>query len=383
MATTGIAANLLDLGRTFHSRMKAPLTPTEDSTLGISAQSTLADLIRMSKIILVDEATMLDRYMLEALDRTLRDLMVKPEQPFGGKIIILAGDFRQCLPVVPGVGRPEIVKHCINQSHLWKHFKQLRLTRNMRVDARSDPLLEEFDQWTLSIGNGDMDQLTIPESMLSTRIVKNSKKEPCSEGKAMIAFCKDVFPNIEENISNCDWLDGRAILATTNKVKKSFFIGRYAAELSYHIIYYFFHQEVKMINDLICDMVPGTNEVFRSVDELDHYENLQRFTPEYLNSLNPNGFPPHILNLKPGMPLILLRNINPRDGLCNGTKLVFEKALANKVLQCRLAGSDRTVLIPRIVLIPKQNEYPFSWQRRQFPVKAAFSTTINKSQGKI
>ena len=129
-------------------------------------------------------------------------------------------------------------------------------------------------------------------------------------------------------------------------------------------------------------MLPGSNEVFRSVDELENHEDVLRFNTEYLNSLNPNGFPPHTLNLKPGMPLMLLRNINPRDGLCNGTKLVFEKALANKVLQCRVSGSDRIVFIPRIVLIPKVNEYPFSWQRRQFPVKPAFSTTINKSQGR-
>ena len=48
MGTTGIAANLLQLGRTYHSRMKAPLTPTEDSTLQISAQSVLAKLVRMA-----------------------------------------------------------------------------------------------------------------------------------------------------------------------------------------------------------------------------------------------------------------------------------------------------------------------------------------------
>ena len=137
-----------------------------------------------------------------------------------------------------------------------------------------------------------------------------------------------------------------------------------------------------MINDLICEMLPGTNKVFRSVDELENYEDVLRFNPEYLNTLNPNGFPPHTLNLKPGMPLMLLRNINPQDGLCNGTKLVFERALANKVLQCRVSGSDRIVFIPRIVLIPRANEYPFSWQRRQFPTKPAFSTTINKSQGR-
>ena len=77
---------------------------------------------------------------------------------------------------------------------------------------------------------------------------------------------------------------------------------------------------------------------------------------------------------------MLLRNINPREGLCNGTKLIFERTLDNKVLQCIITGSNRTVLIPRIIFKPKLNEYPFEWQRRQFPVKQA--TTINKSQGK-
>ena len=60
---------------------------------------------------------------------------------------------------------------------------------------------------------------------------------------------------------------------------------------------------------------------------------------------------------------------------------MFEKAY-NNVLQCRVSGSNRTVLIPRIIFIPKVNEYPFGWQRRQFPVRTAFATTINKSQGK-
>ena len=42
-------------------------------------------------MLMIDEATMLDRFQLEALDRTLRDFMGMPDQPFGGKIIILAG----------------------------------------------------------------------------------------------------------------------------------------------------------------------------------------------------------------------------------------------------------------------------------------------------
>ena len=86
MATTGIAANLLDLGRTFHSRMKAPLTPDDKSTLTIPAQSNLAKLIKMSKLLLLDEATMLDRWNLEALDRTLKDITGESNKAFGAKL---------------------------------------------------------------------------------------------------------------------------------------------------------------------------------------------------------------------------------------------------------------------------------------------------------
>ena len=125
----------------------------------------------------------------------------------------------------------------------------------------------------------------------------------------------------------------------------------------------------------------GHPDILRSYDSLSNHQSTLMLNTEYLNTLNPNGFPPHTLRVKPNMPLMLLRNLNPREGLCNGTKLVFEKTLNNKVLICKVIGSDRTVLIPRIVFIPKAGEFPFHWSRKQFPVKTAFATTINKSQG--
>ena len=357
MATTGIAANLLHLGRTYHSRLKAPLTPTEDSTLQISAQSNLAKLVRMAKLLLIDESTMLDRFQLEALDRSLRDLMGLPDQPFGGKILLLAGDFRQCLPVVPGATRAGIVSHCINQSHLWQLFKILHLTENMRVKASGDPILEDFDKWTLSIGNGEIQNgaVPIPHQML-TEIVPNTLTEGWHEEESMKKFCRLVFPNLKENINTPGWLEGRTILAPTKK-------------------------EVDCINELMQDWVPGDGIKLSSADSLENPLDAFRFNTEYLNTLRPNGFPQHILTLKPGMPLMLLRNINPREGLCNGTQLIFDKAIDNKMLQCRIVGSNRVVLIPRITFIPKPRDYPFAWQRRQFPVRPSFATTINKSQG--
>ena len=138
---------------------------------------------------------MLDRFQLEALDRSLRDLMGQPDKPFGGKIILLAGDFRQCLPVVPGANRAGTVDHCINQSHLWQHFQVLRLTVNMRVRASGDPQLEAFDEWTLQIGNGTQGSETVkvPAEMV-TPIEPNAKEEQWRETQSMKKFCQQVFP---------------------------------------------------------------------------------------------------------------------------------------------------------------------------------------------
>ena len=70
VASSGIAAILLDLGRTFHSRFKASRRPAEGQTLDISAQTALAKLIRRAKVIIWDEAAMANRYHLEALNLT-------------------------------------------------------------------------------------------------------------------------------------------------------------------------------------------------------------------------------------------------------------------------------------------------------------------------
>ena len=284
--------------------------------------------------------------------------MGQPDQPFGGKILLLAGDFRQCLPVVPGANRAGTVDHCINQSHLWQHFQVLRLTVNMRVRASGNQVLEQFDQWTLGIGNGlaaDSGYVTIPSEML-TEIKPNTKEESWREAQSMKEFAQKVFPDIKANYDTPGWFEGRTILAPTNK-------------------------EVDSINDMMQDSLPGTGVKLSSADTLENPADAFRFNTEYLNTLKPNGFPSHMLDIKPGMPLMLLRNINPRQGLCNGTRLMFRRAVNNKLLECRIVGSDRVVLIPRITFIPKPGEYPFEWQRRQFPVRPAFAITINKSQG--
>ena len=51
------------------------------------------------------------------------------------------------------------------------------------------------------------------------------------------------------------------------------------------------------------------------------------FPVEYLNTITASGLPPHKLAIKVGAPVILLRNLNQKRGLCNGTRLVVKQVL--------------------------------------------------------
>ncbi|GJX30769.1 DNA helicase [Tanacetum coccineum] len=98
-ASSGIASLLLPAGRTAHSRFKLPLELTDESICHAKKHSQLGNLLIETDLIIWDEAPMNDKCCFEALDRTLRDLMNAPETVFGGKTVVLGGDFRQTLPV--------------------------------------------------------------------------------------------------------------------------------------------------------------------------------------------------------------------------------------------------------------------------------------------
>ena len=132
--------------------------------------------------------------------------------------------------------RAGIINHVISQSYLWSGFRILTLSVNMRVRASGDKDLEAFDQWTLSIGKGKTESLKIPGNMVLTKITANSKENSLSEGLAMKEFCGKIFPNLADNIMDRNWINGRAILAPTNK-------------------------EVSILNDIVCEMLPGNIQV--------------------------------------------------------------------------------------------------------------------------
>ena len=105
-----------------------------------------------------------------------------------------------------------------------------------------------------------------------------------------------VFPNLNKNMSNSSYITSRAILSRRN-------------------------DWVDMINVKMIDRFQGEQMVYHSFDSaVDDPHNY--YPPEFLNTLTPNGLPLHVLKLKIGCPVILLWNIDPTNGLCNGTRLV-------------------------------------------------------------
>lgn len=90
VASSGIAALLLQNGRTAHSRLKIKIALDETSTCNITPDSDLAKLIKMAKIIIWDEAPMLNKLAFESVDRTFQDICGN-KLPFGGKVFVFGG----------------------------------------------------------------------------------------------------------------------------------------------------------------------------------------------------------------------------------------------------------------------------------------------------
>lgn len=202
---------------------------------------------------------------------------------------------------------------------------------------------------------GDGTHPTYPDLRIPQHMILNDGK--------LSTLIDHIYPQFIHNYNNPRYLMERVILAPT-------------------------HKEVNAINDLLTSCIPSTarSRTYFSADSVQYDDNHaphDLFPVEFLNSLDINGLPPHKLTITEGMPIILLRNLNKSMGLCNGTRLIVHR-LQPHVIEAEVitgAASGTHVYIPRIILSPPQSSLPFVLRRRQFPIKPAYSMTINKAQG--
>ncbi|XP_016200155.1 ATP-dependent DNA helicase PIF1-like [Arachis ipaensis] len=208
VASSGIASLLLSNGRTAHSRFKILLNITEDSVCNIKPGSPQAMLPLKAKLIIWDEAPMVSRYCYEALDKCLGDIMrcsptYSKDFPFGEKVVVLGGDFRQILPFILRGSRQDIVHSTVNSSYLWKFCQVLKLTKNMRLSvgttASDQDETEQFGEWLLKVGDG-----LIGDNMNGEYIVEeiNNHLMAIIPGETKLYFSSDSICMDEENMES-------------------------------------------------------------------------------------------------------------------------------------------------------------------------------------
>jgi ATP-dependent DNA helicase PIF1 len=337
-------------GRIAHSRFKIPLALDDKQGYDFTKQCGTAKLLQQASHIIWDEASMTKRQAVEALDYSMRDIMGRKDLPFGGKTVFFGGDFRQVIPVVRKGSRAQIVGASLRKSYLWEFVRHLKLMRNMRT--QTDPW---FADYMLRIGNGTEEvneggDVRLPDE-ICVSYTGDSEKD-------LDTLIESIFPNLNENMATKDYIISRAILSTRND---------WVDDIN-----------LKMINKF-----QGGEVVYHSFDEaVDDPHNY--YPQEFLNTLTPNGIPPHVLMLKIGCPVILLRNLDPANGLCNGTRLVVRACQRNSIDAEIVLGkhAGKRVLLPLIPLCPSDDQmFPFQFKRKQFPIRLSFAMTDNKSQG--
>ncbi|CAN1823383.1 ATP-dependent DNA helicase pif1 [Linum perenne] len=354
VASSGIAATLLPDGVTAHSRFKIPLEIDNLSTCTVKKGSDVAELLKSATLIVWDEAPMIHKLSFEVVDRTMCDIMNMPLSgenyvPFGGKVVLLGGDFRQTLPVVPNGSREDNINATLPRSYLWTFCTLLHLRINMRITTNSintTPMFDglTFPDWVLAVGNG-----TLHIRPTRTHAMPNN----------LITIPSPFL--IQTTTKPLD--ESRAIVSPTNAV-------------------------VSKINNILLAQIPCPSKIYFSSDSLSptktNIATLELEYPlEFLNSLSFNGIPKHKLELKPFTVVMLLRNINPTSEMCNGTRILLtdlgEYVISGLIVSGTLEGT--TVAIPRIILDVTDNRWPFTLRRRQFPIRICYAMTINKSQG--
>ncbi|GKC25957.1 ATP-dependent DNA helicase PIF1-like protein, partial [Tanacetum coccineum] len=364
VASSRISALLLPRGRTAHSRFRIPINVNEQSFCNISADSPLAALLRKTKLIIWDEAPMTHKHAFEALDRTLRDVIDtnSSDKPFGGKTILFGGDFRQVLPVIQKGTREQIVDASLNHSYIWEHCTVLKLTTNMRLKSTNNEEdtkeLKEFADWMLKIGEGEVG----PENDGEVEIKFPNDVLIKTDGDTLKAMVEAIYPTIDEEIGKHGYFENKAILVPTN-------------------------EEVDLINEHMLSQINEKEKVYLSSDticqtEINGSYNESIYSPELLNAFKISGLPNHCLKLKKGVPVMILRNIDQQNGLCNGTRLIIT-GLEDHVIEGKIiSGTNigKYTYIPRLQLMPLDKRIPFKFNRRQFPLMVCFAMTINKSQ---
>ena len=330
VAASALAATMLPSGRTAHSAFRIPIPTTSSSFCGLKSHER--ELLRRCSAIFYDEVSMVSQDVADALDRACKDVTGEHGKPFGGKVVVFLGDFKQLLPVAPGIRRSPTVKNC----SWWSQVRTFQLTKNYRA-ARNPRFAAALER----IGNGSVAAVTVPES--------------------------SRLSNVSDLISKVYGSDMTTVPRHNNMI------------LSLKL------EECRVINELCLNMLPDTGLQAHAFDDVKDNRNSSLYTDEYIASLHLNGVPPASLLLKINGRYMITKNYDVARGVVNGT-LIEMLQYSRHIVQVKLltgTQKGRIIQLPRCSShVSQENSgLPFAFSRVQFPIMPAYCVSVHKSQG--
>jgi hypothetical protein len=374
-AFTGIAAIDHIGGRTMHKTYGLPVDIGQHADLhtltsSLKMGSPEAGALRAAAVVVLDELPMCNAVYLMVVDKLLRTVMSAPDVPFGGKVVVAAGDFRQTAPVVPRANREQVLQASVKSCEAWRDFTVMSLTVPIR--AASDSALDRFLE---TLGNGTaahVDRATgraLPDQ--DKRLRFGGEHYVALHASSVLGQRLRVFTDPKDAL---EFTHSAADLARED-------YGRTAPPGGLICPH---NDTVDEHNLKFLAQVPGPPVYLDAIEnmQLDSEAEHDFMSDEFMAHVHEGGKPPHRLTLKVGAIVQAIRNMNSDTGVLNGTRLCIVGIKRHVVLCEFLDGSKRRVAIPRLLFeinIPKS---VVKVQRRQFPLRLCYAITSNKAQGK-
>lgn len=320
--------------------LESPITPTDSR----------AALIREASLIIWDEAPMANRAVLACVDETCRRVMGS-SVPFGGKVVVLLGDFRQTCPVIRKGTKAEVIDASISRSAIWPNFIIHRLITPIR--NAQDPTFAAFVD---EIGDGAGPEISF---------------QGFQHAESRTSLIQFTFP--QHVIGNPILCLQRCILAPTNL-------------------------QVDAYNSTILNLLPSEPRFFCAADSLEEHTDVSddlesEVLPapdavlDYVAKVRPHGMPDHTLLIKLGGVYRILRNLSVDRGLVKNTRVVVtgigRKLITVHILRSvgGISFSDyEEIFLPRITFketLPSGH----TLLRKQFPLAPAYASTFHSCQG--
>jgi len=226
----------------------------------------------------------------------------------------------------------------------------------------------EFAKWVLNVGDGNLPTIAEEEGVNPNWIKIPSHMRLPVEDCSLKGLIRTIYPNHRCHSRDAMYLMQHSILAPKNID---------VHEVNNAILESLFEESHTYLSTFfLTPTEEGASVVARvSMDSL--------YLVEFLNTLQFSSIANHELELKVGVSILLLHNLNQSIGLCNGTRLIV-KRLGQRVIEAEIVTGnnvDKRVFIPCIIMSPSGTDWPFVLRCRQFPVRMAFAIIINKSQG--